>query len=423
MTKLMHIAKKILNKYFPEVRPEHLYQLIVTGGCSAATLAIGFIVNVIWARFFPPETFGSFRLLLNAVNIGTALSLVGVGTAVMMSAANKNYGNIKILFWQRLAANMLLSLVTLTGYQIFAQHQLFTEVPEAAIIITALLFPLYNLTDIWTNWLNGSLQFNRLAFGRITKALLGLFAISLFAMIEQPALFQIALMFFGLMSLQNIIYLYSLIKQTKNLRTDKKTISFNKHLSLAGGFAALTSLDVILLGLYFPMRVVAIYAVCLIFPEAIKALNAVINQVAAPRTFLQMSPNVFWRKYKNIIFAFFFFWLAMGLIGFVYLPDFIELAFTRKYYEAGNYAKYLWLATCIVATSSMLSMYVIGQKKTSYVYLQQIGYPVILLIGYFLLVSNEVAGLIAARIIGSAFLFLLNIFYFTSLWNRNSRQT
>ena len=152
----------------------------------------------------------------------------------------------------------------------------------------------------------------------------------------------------------------------------------------------------------------------MIFPELCKAFHAIITQVFSPHAYVKRSVLNFWNKFKNSVFILTLFWAFFGVCGFFLIPHIVTLLFSSNYSISGVYSSYLWLFYCLVSCSTWFGLYLVGQRKTWFMYTQQAGYPILSIILAYLFIDYGVAGLIFAKCLASLSLFILNsISFFT----------
>ena len=412
----MHkLINSIKTRFLPEVKSIHLYSLMYTSGCAGLTLILSFVSNIIWTHYFSPATLGSFRIIITITNIAAAFSLLGISTAIMMSCAENTHGNFRILIRRKLVANGCIAIVLFFFTQIYFSYTEYEDLAANLILVTALLFPIFNLTDIWSTWMNGNKAFGRLAVGRILRALLACASIAAFAIFPTIKLFYFLALYFGLIGIMNILYIYSLKKEIKNDIVNSQTLTFSNHSSIAFIFGSLLLLDVILLGHFFSLEDVAIYAVALIFPELTKSIWAVINQLIAPYAFGSKSLSVFWKKFRSIILATSFLWFLLGIAGFILLPTLIPIFFTNTYSDSIPYAQALWLGYCWCAPGAFFSNSLLSTKKPIFAYFQQAVHPSGTVLLYLIFLDLGIFGFVLAKLIATVTLSAFNIVCFFRL--------
>ena len=350
--------------------------------------------------------------------MATALSLLGISTAIMMSCAERTEGNFLILLRRKLLANVCIAVLIFAGAKLYFTNFNPNEISTATLFATAILFPLYNLTDIWTSWLNGNRAFGYLAVGRVLRAGLACLAIAVFAMTPDPNLSHILWVYFGLISLLNLGYILSLFRKITNNIRDERTLSFSNHSSFALVFGSFLLLDVVLLGHFFSIEDVALYAVVLIFPELTKSIWSIINQLLAPHAFVNRPLSDFWTKFRAIIITLSIFWILLGLFGYYSLPFLIPLLFTDTYADASSYAQILWLGYCWVAPGAFFSNSILSRKQPIYAYVQQAGYPFLTLALYLAFIHMGIFGLVLARLLAVSSLSAFNTISFFYLMKK-----
>lgn len=363
------------------------------------TMVCGLAATAVWARFMSVEVFGEFRVLIAFTSLVAAFCLVGTGQAAMMSAAKNIDGNFKPLLRSRILANAAAGLVLLAAAAYYALSPTGSSSIAAGLVAAAVLFPIYNVTDVWVSWVNGKSWFRELAIERSLIATAGVVAIGIAALVGVGQLWIIAILSLGLTGIVNLGVVLRIFARQLNDAVDKSIVTYGHHSSVAMGLSGLLAVDVIILNHVYAPSAVAIYVVALQFPNQLKTAFSVFGQSLAPAIYETDSTLAAWNAMRPR------FWLltlgatAVGIIGYFLLPFFVTLLFSDRYSEAAEYGRWLWLTTAVLGSTSYLGQALLVTKHPAYLYIPNVGYPVILLTLYVLLVPYGISGLIVARIV------------------------
>lgn len=400
----------MLNSLSARVRP-HLRGLGGVGVLSVvhvlATLC-GLLGTVIWTRWMPQETFGQFRVVTSVLTTASAFCLLGTGQAAMMSAARDIDGNLTLLAASKFKANLVGALIVLGGAAYYAWGQEASVAVSSALVVAALLFPLYNTSDLWMAWLNGKAQINSLAAGRMLTSLLSLVSVAVLGIAGVTDEWIMVLCFMGLLAVQNLVLLRRVMAARSNTDTDRSLIQFGQHTTVAMMFSSLLALDVVILNHYHSPQEVAVYVVALIFPEQIKAFFAMFNQVLSPRLYRQQSLAELWAGFRGQFFLLTAGFVGLGIVGYFLLPIVTAALFSERYQQAAEYGKELWLVIACLGSTTYLGNALQGTQKPFFTYAAYIGYPFTLGALYFAWAERGVPGMIAARIVATV---ALSAFY------------
>lgn len=363
------------------------------------TMACGLAATAVWARFMPVNVFGEFRVLIAFTSLVAAFCLVGTGQAAMMSAAKNIDGNFKPLLRSRILANAAAGLGLLAAAVYYALAPSGSWPIAAGLVAAAILFPIYNITDVWVSWVNGKSWFRELAIERSLVGAAGVVAIVIAALCGVTQLWMIAIFSLGLAALVNLGVVRRIFARQSNDAADQTIVTYGHHSSVAMGLSGLLAVDVIILNHVYAPQAVAIYVIALQFPNQLKAAFSVFGQSLAPAIYGTDSTRAAWQAMRHR------FWLltlgatAVGIVGYFLLPFLVTLLFSDRYSEAAEYGRWLWLTTAVFGSTSYLGQALLVTKHPAYLYIPNIGYPLVLLTLYVVLVPYGISGLIVARIV------------------------
>lgn len=371
------------------------------GIARAFALLFGFGTTIVWARLMPAETFGEFKVVLAAAIFVSGFCLLGTGQAAIMAASRDNDGSLVPLLRHKVLANVAGAGALLA---IAAYYGLWSSNSQAVaygIAAAALLFPLYNTTDIWMNWSNGKRRFGEVAMGQALSALVALAAILVAAVLNVGTLWAIVAIYLAALTAINLVMLARSLARRSNGKVDVAAIAFGRHATVAMMFSSLLSLDVIILNHFNPAHVVAEYVIALQFPDQLKGLLGLLAQVVAPRLYAASSLSENWQDMRRPFLMLCGAMVLVGIAGFILLPPLTTWLFTERYAEAAEYGKWLWLSLALTnPISTYLGTALVATKRPLFLYGPHIGYSLLMVALYLALVHAALGGMVVARIVG-----------------------
>ena len=375
------------------VGPLGISYLIVTVCGIAGTTA--------WARLMPQETFGQFKVVLAILGVVSAFCLIGTGQAATMSSSKGADGNLVRLLQRKMLANVVggLAILGVAAYYTWGPRE--SESIGAGLLIAALLFPLYNTSDIWMGWLNGKSKFQILSNGRNATSGLTLTIVLSLGLIGVVDLWVILFIYVFVLSALNAFMLRKSLQLRVGSLENSKVIRLGRHVSFTGLFASLMALDVIILHNYFSSAEVAIYSIALLFPLQIKGISAIFNQTLSPSMYRSRSLEELWINFRGQFMLLTLGFVTIAVIGFFLLPSMTIVLFSEKYAEAAEYGRWLWLTVGLLSSTKYIGVALTACNSLVTIYASGIVYPVCLAGLYFYWIEDGIEGMVTARIIAA----------------------
>ncbi len=396
-----------------------LAKVAILGASQVVATACGFASTVVWARLMPQSDFGEYRLALAVVSIAGALSLMGLGQVAIMSAAQSRDGNFLAIVRTKAIGNLAGCLfIVAAAFYYWIEG---SAILAGALFISACLFPAFNLSDIWNNWFNGKSWFGMLANGRIAQAILPLagLAVAIGVGVEGSAVWLVLLVSMGGTGLLNLLMLHIARQRLSNLDRDDTLKAFGYHNTLALGFTALVPLDVIVLDHWHSATDVAVYTLAVTLPVMLKSVFSVFAQFLSPRVYQATSIQASWDRLRAPLLLLTAAFAALGILGFSFMDDALLILFSERYSAAIEPGRWLWLATCLAGSSTLLGIPLLATRKTFFVYGANIGYPLVLVSLFVALGPFGIIGMVIARITA---IFALACFYCIGFYSILSRE-
>lgn len=369
----------------------------------------------------PAETFGQFKVVMAVLGVVSGFCLLGTSQAAAMSASKGVDGNLAPLLREKLLANVGGGVVILGVAAYYAWVRDGSEPVALGLLFAAMLFPLYNTSDIWMSWLNGKSEFRILATGRIITALLTLSTVLSVGLIGGVDLWIVILIFISVLGVQNAFMLREAFKHRSGNEEDASLVAYGRRTSVALSISSLLALDVVMLDHYFNPSEVAIYVVALLFPDQIKAIFSIVIQTISPRMFRETNLSELWANFRGEFWFLTLGFALIGVIGFFLLPVVTTWLFTDKYAAAAEYGKWLWLTFGLVGTPGFLGIALTARHSLIPVYASSVIYPICLGALYFHWVDEGIKGMIAARALAACGLAATYVGAFALLLRREKR--
>ena len=366
----------------------------------------------------PAETFAQFKVVMAVIGVVSGFCLLGAGQAAVMSASKGADGNLVPLLRAKLLANLGGGAVILGAAAYYAWARDGSAPVAIGLLFAAMLFPLYNTSDIWIHWLMGKSEFRILATGRSITSLLTLSTVLSVGLIGGVDLWIVILIFISVLSIQNALMLREALKHRSGKEEDTTLRSYGRRASIALSISSLLALDVVMLDHYYKPSDVAIYVVALLFPDQIKAIFSIVTQTISPRMFREPNLPQLWANFRGEFLALTLGFSLIAAIGFFLLPVVTTLLFSDKYAAAAEYGKWVWLTIGLTGSTSILGIALTARHSLIPIYASSVIYPICLGVLYFYWVDEGIKGMIAARVLAACGLAAIYVSAFALLLRR-----
>lgn len=372
---------------------------------------LGLLLSIAFANLLPRETFGIYQYLLSLSSLLTAISLVGMNTAVAQSVARGFEGDLQASVRTQLRWSMIPTLIGLASagyYYIQGNGTL-----AVGLFLIALLSPATNVFNTYGAFLNGKRDFRRIFLYGTSINLTYYASIFLCVFLWQDAA---ALIFANLAAnafATLFFYLRTVEKYKPSDRTDERTISYGKHLSIMSAFGtAVTQLDSVLVFQFLGPIELAIYSFASMLPERVGGLFKFVTIAAMPKFSTQTRHEIQQAIVSKTARAA----LAGVILAGIYAllaPILFHILFP-KYLDAIFFTQiYALIIITMAAKMPITALYALRLQRELYVF--NIINPIILLaLQVVLLLLFGIIGILMARIISDTInivLALLLIFF------------
>lgn len=345
------------------------------------SLTATFLLALAWGNWIDKNVYGNYQYVLSLVSIVSIFSLPGLGSAVVRAVARKSEGMLTIAFKTRLKWGCLASLAALgiAAYYYFASPDNLPLV--IALVIASVFLPFFNAFLIYTSFLTGKklfkVQVRYEATTHVTAvaAMLGVLFFIKEAAVEIPLHITLPLIitaYFAVRTLLGLLfYKRTRLKHQENRRTDKKTISFGKHLTWSSLFttAIAGQLDKIILFHYLGAVELAIYSFAILIPDQLKVFLKHISTLALPKLATRSRrdiKNTFLRKVFHLAVL-----VGAGAAVYIIAAPWIYKFFFGQYVDAASYSR-LYAISLIPLSFSVIIGAFISQMRTKEIYQMRI---------------------------------------------------
>lgn len=246
----------------------------------------GLIFYIIFIRLVSKDIFGNYQLILSLVAVVYILSIPGLNTAVLRSAAKGYDGDYfraaKISFFWSLTG--IPTLIAVGLYFYFFR----TTAVGYALMASALFFPLLFLSKMRDNFLQGKKEFKTIAQCNVFQTIMVNTALIITVLLNRNNLVVVAVVYFLMNVISNLIFYRKSWKFIKNDKRDKEAIKYGfflTKLNVMGVVAA--NIDKALTGIFLSAEQLAIYSVGIMFTSQIQNISNTLLSVAAPKYIVQ----------------------------------------------------------------------------------------------------------------------------------------
>lgn len=253
---------------------------------QAYAAIIAFTLSIAFAHFIPKETYGVYKYILSTGGIISALSLTGLGTAVLQATSRGLEGVLNRAFKTSITWSIVPVLVSLigSGYYFFSNNTTLA----ISLLIVALCNPFIQSSFLYKFFLNGKQKFKTTSLYLISQNTISsgiLLAIILLA----PSPIYLTLAYFGSNAILGLYFYFSTqTHHVENDLTDPDSITYGKHISLINVLDTIaTHIDKIILFQIMGGTALAVYAFAIAIPEQLRAFFKIIPQLAIPKFSIQ----------------------------------------------------------------------------------------------------------------------------------------
>lgn len=382
---------------------------------NAGTLFVtisSFLLYVIFNHYVPKDAYGTYQYLLSMSVIIGAFTLTGMNSAVTRAVARGQDGALHTAIRAQLrwAAIPFLGSLVLGCYYLF-QHN---PILGWGMVLISIFVPLNNTFNTYAAFLQGKKDFRRGFYYSLWWNVPYYICVAIAAIFFKAALVLLAANLIA----QTIGLFIAYRKTITAYKLDKidspEVLTYGKHLSAMGLFGSIASqIDTVLAFHFLGAVPLAIYSFATAIPDRLGSLFKFLPAAALPR-FAERSPREIRIGLARRLFI-------GTLIGFLLagcyalVAHFIFALIFPAYLSAVEYSQWYALALGGVMNGVIANaLAAAGNMRALYKY-NIISPLVSLALVCGGIIFYGLAGLIAARIIGSVFTLMLGIFLYWTI--------
>ncbi|TSC72510.1 MAG: polysaccharide biosynthesis protein [Parcubacteria group bacterium Gr01-1014_70] len=378
---------------------------------SIISMAIAFILSIIYARYLSKEVYGSYRFILSTIGMAGIFSLPGMNIAIVRSAARGYDGTFRkgsrFIFFTSFGISLI---AWITAFYYYARK----NTPIAAgLLVAGMLIPFMEGLGNWRGYLDGKKQFriktvyNMAAhvfyFMCMLGAMLYIYIENLSIMISVPLL---AGAYIGGRALPNLLFHWKVMRTIpKNAPEEQNALMYGLHLSASTIPSTIaTYIDSILLFTFLGPAALAVYSFAIALPEQIKSFmensaTVSFSKLASHIESPEAHPEDRKRQLvQKIIRASLF--SGIAVVGYILLAPFIYNVFFPRYTESVIYSQ-VFALSLILFPFGIFGDALKAEGNMRKIYVHSIGAPVLQIAALLALVPlYGLWGAVAGRVIG-----------------------
>ncbi len=287
----------------------------------------GLALSVSFARLATQEVFGQYQFILSILSIVSILSIPGLNTSIIQSAAKGYDGDYKKVvrasfLWSLLGVPIL--LIVGMYYYAFQNHSL-----GIAFMLSSIFFPFFYAPNTWDSFLQGKSRFDISAKYSSIQSLINTIATIGVIFFYRDNLVAIVAIYLISFSFFNGYYYYKSLQYVENEKSDKDTIKYGwflTKLSVLGFISG--NIDKILIGILLSPTSLAIYSIGILMTKQLQDNTKSILSIFAPK---QVKYNSLPLKHYLYLFLL---GATIAIIGLVAIKFILPLLFSEKYISA-----------------------------------------------------------------------------------------
>ena len=318
-------------------------------------------IIVVLARLVSKELFGQYQLLLSIFMVMSVTSLSGFNGSLMRALARSYDGTLKVvvaLSWKWSFFGALILFLIGWYWQLTGSVNM-----GRTLMVSAIVMPIFHVTRKWQVVLHAKEQFKRRAIYNVIASLLMLMVVSVVTVAVRENIMVIFLTYVVVLGLLHSFFFDRSAKLLKNKKVEHGWKSSGYKLLLSEVFTvAYAHLDKLVLALWLGVEGLAVYAVAIMFGEAIKYFFANLLAIFLP-TIHRSGAVVVWGWLKNNWIKLLFVLTAVLIVAWVAVPLVLVGIFSDKYIESVPYAQVYLLIVPGHLVASLFGYGLIREKK------------------------------------------------------------
>jgi O-antigen/teichoic acid export membrane protein len=370
-----------------------------------------FALALAFAHLIPKETYGNYKFVFSIAAILSSLTLSGLGTVIVQTAARNQDGFLKKAFLLNLSWSSLftLAMVLTGGYYYWNGNPMLA----ISIVIAGLFAPLLTGANFYDPFLIGKKAFRVDAFLNGISVAIPAAAITAAMFFTQNYILLILTYYLSNTFANLSIFFYVQEHYARNNTFNGASVGYSKHLSLMNVFSALANnIDQILVFHYLGAASLAVYAFATAMPEQLKGIIKNVSNLAMPKFSERTAGEINATIWKKIIF------LTLGVAAlvllYILLAPLVFRFFFPKYLDSLPYSQ-VYALSLIMTIGIIPSTALQAQSAKKELYASTIYSSLLQIVLIFGLVYvYGLWGVVWARIITRFTTFLISARYWRS---------
>jgi len=369
----------------------------------------GFGLSIAFANLFPKESFGTYKFILSVVGILGALSLTGLGTAIIQATA-RNFGGI---LNQSFRINLKWSVGIFIGGIILGTYYYINGdmILSFSFILAGIFSPVITSSGIYASYLLGKKDFRRNSLYSMIRNFVPAATLILTLLLTQNLLIIIVVYFCSSVSVSLFLY-YKTVNAYRgtNNAEDPELLSYSGHLSIMEIIGRISGqLDKILIFHYLGAAPLAIYAFAIAPIEQLQGGKKILSSLIIPklstRSFEELQKTA---PRKALLLTVY----ALGLAGvYALIAPYFYKFFFPQYLDSVFYSQ-IYSLTLLAVSGTIFNETLMTHKKKTELYLHKTIVPILQIILFLILLPIfGIMGLIFTHIIIRSFSGILAYYF------------
>ncbi len=381
-----------------------------SGQIWGAVIAFG--LSLAFANLLTPESYGIYKYVLSVAGIIGALTLTGMGTAVIQGVAAGEEAILRAAFKKAVQFAALPWLVAwVVAFYYWYQGNL---ILAGSLGLVGIALPLTNAFGLYSSFWNGRKNF-KLATSSWAATYLATALLLVLAMFATDNPLVLIAIYFTTNLIFNAFFYWQVNRQVSGRAAFRpETLTYGQHLTMMNIIGTVANqLDKIIIFQLFGALPLAIYSFAQAIPEQIKGSFKNLFNLALPKYAAanpqQLRTSIVDKMIRLTIIA-----TGITVLYMAAAPSIFKLLFP-KYLDAVFYSQLYILGLVALPGIALSSLYFQIQKNTRILYYITISGNIITLILTFVLVSRF--GILGAAIENTLSWFMIlavNLFFFAT---------
>lgn len=400
---------KLSEKYF---KIDMVY-LVRGGFWSVSTFifsaALGFGLTLVFANFFPKESYGIYKYIFSIYNILGAFAFSSLGILIIQAVTNGKEGVLRKSLDYSLRWNIPFAVITLG----VAVYYYLNGNPSMmiAFVFISLLAPLIASYSVYISFLNGKKDFRLISISNVVSSIISSIITFFIIIYTQNPIYIVIGYFITNAAASVFFYHYTLNKYKPNNEFEEGSLSMGKHFSLMNVFTVIAqNIDKVLIFHFLGGISLAVYAFAQAPVNQIASLLKLSGPIYTPRILektKEENKRELPKKFFRITLV-----MILPVVGYILLAPYFYKIFFPQYTEAIIYSQFYVLTLLTFGKKFIaIPMPVYFSKRTQYQ--MSIINPLIDLIPKLvLLYFFGLAGAIAASIVSNLLVTTVSFYFF-----------